>query len=244
MDSQELYNLIVEKNLPISTDTRTIKEGDLFIAIKGEQFDGNEYAAQAIEKGASFAVIDNATFNKEDRYILVEDTLKTLQNLATLHRSTFTIPILAIGGSNGKTTTKELVSAVLATTHRVYMTQGNLNNDIGVPLTILSMKKDTDIAVIEIGANHPGEHTLLMNIVQPTHVLVTNNGADHLEGFGTLAGVRAANKEIFDVAEKYQARVFVNKKLEDLVEDSVHLDRILYPEIEVTSTSKTFASLV
>ena len=230
MTSAEIYRLITENNFPISTDTRTVEPGDFFVAIHGEQFDGNQYAAEALIKGAAYALIDNPEFNRGEKYILVENTLKTLQEVATLHRQQFTIPVLAIGGSNGKTTTKELISAVLQTTHKTHTTTGNLNNDIGVPLTILRMKKESEIAVIEIGANHPGEHTLLMNIVQPTHVLVTNNGADHLEGFGTLAGVRAANKEIYDIAKKLDAHAFVYKNLHDLVEDSTELPRTLYPK--------------
>ena len=243
MTSAEIYRLITENNFPISTDTRTVEPGDFFVAIHVEQFDGKQYAAEALIKGAAYALIDNPEFNRGEKYILVENTLKTLQEVATLHRQQFTIPVLAIGGSNGKTTTKELISAVLQTTHKTHTTTGNLNNDIGVPLTILRMKKESEIAVIEIGANHPGEHTLLMNIVQPTHVLVTNNGADHLEGFGTLAGVRAANKEIYDIAKKLDAHAFVYKNLHDLVEDSTELPRTLYPKENIQSISETFAGI-
>lgn len=243
MDITTLYTLFSEHGFSFSTDTRTVKLGDIYFGLKGENFDGNEYAQVAIEKGAAFAIIDNAVFKKDDRYIVVANSLQTLQDLAKHHRTQFSNPFLVIGGSNGKTTTKELVHAVLSTQYKVHTTEGNLNNEIGVPITLLSLPKDTDIAVIEIGANHAQEHTLLMEIVSPTHVLVTNNGADHLEGFGTIEGVRAANKEIFDSAEKLHAHAFVNALLSDLVNDSHTLERTLYPEKEFFSTSTQLASV-
>ncbi|MFZ4499923.1 MAG: UDP-N-acetylmuramoyl-tripeptide--D-alanyl-D-alanine ligase [Minisyncoccia bacterium] len=241
MDSPTLYALFSENGHSLSTDTRTIKPGDIYLGLRGEQFDGNAYAQAALEKGACFAVIDNPKYKADERYILVENTLATLQALAKLHREQFSIPVLAIGGSNGKTTTKELIHAVLSAKYRVHTTKGNLNNEIGVPLTILSMSSDTDIAVVEIGANHAREHTVLMDILSPTHVLVTNNGADHLEGFGSLAGVRSANKEIFDTAKT--AHAFVNKDLTELVEDSSTLQRTLYPTLSWRSASNIYAGI-
>lgn len=242
MDTQTLYEKLKETSFIFSTDTRTLEKGSIFVGIKGENFDGNMYCKQAIEKGVSYVISTNPENIDDSRIITVSDPLQTLQDIAALYRKEFTIPILVIGGSNGKTTTKELVHAVLSKKYRVHTTSGNLNNHIGVPLTVLSMPKDTEIAVIEIGANHPGEHTLLMNIVNPTHALVTNNGADHLEGFKTLEGVRSANKEIYDALES--GMVFVSKDRTDLLEDSEGLQRIIYPTRSSISTSSLFASLV
>lgn len=244
MTLEEIYQLLAKNNLRISTDTRTLLPGDFFVAIRGEHFDGNQYAKAALDTGASFALVDNPSLSENPQCILVENTKETLEALATLHRNTFSIPIVVIGGSNGKTTTKELIAAVLETSFVTHSTKGNLNNDIGVPLTLLAMKKETEIAVIEIGANHPLEHTKLMHIIQPTHVLVTNNGADHLEGFGSREGVRNANKEIFDEAKKRKAHAFVPTDLKDLVADSERLTRTLYPEETVTSTSDSYASVM
>lgn len=241
METQTLYEKLKETSFIFSTDTRTVGGGDIFVGIKGDVFDGNLYCKEALEKGASYVISTNPENNDDPRIITVTDPLKTLQDIATMYRKEFTIPILVIGGSNGKTTTKELTHAVLSKKYNTHTTKGNLNNHIGVPLTLLSMSKDTEIAVIEIGANHPGEHTLLMNIVKPTHALVTNNGADHLEGFMTLEGVRKANKEIFDMLES--GTVFVSKQKQDLVEDSSHTTQVLYPTTEYTSTSSLLASL-
>jgi UDP-N-acetylmuramoyl-tripeptide--D-alanyl-D-alanine ligase len=243
MDAETLYRMLTEEPLNISTDTRTLRPESIYIGIKGEQFDGNSFVVQALEKGARYCIIDNPTFAVDQRCILVENTRTTLKDLAKIHRSKFTIPVIAIGGSNGKTTTKELVSAVLSKKYTVHTTKGNLNNDIGVPLTLLAMPRETEIAVIEIGANHPGEHTDLLTILSPTHALITNNGADHLEGFGSLEGVRIANKEIYDWMAKNNGHVFVNKTLTDLVEDSTAVARTLYPAKEVVATSTLYAAL-
>jgi UDP-N-acetylmuramoyl-tripeptide--D-alanyl-D-alanine ligase len=244
MSASDFYALISDKDFTISTDTRTIQPGDIFFALKGEQLDGHEYAQTALDKGAAYAVISNAQYNTSDRCILVEDTLVFLQELAKLHRKRFSIPIIAIGGSNGKTTTKELLHAVLSKKYSVHTTKGNLNNDIGVPLTILGLKKEHTLAIIEVGANHPKEHVVLMHIVCPTHILVTNNGADHLEGFGSLEGVRSANKEIFDEGKHMNAYAFVNKDHPDLLEDSNGMDRTLYPESDVEKHSDLYAGVV
>lgn len=243
MEIGELYEIFLRSG-SVSTDTRSIDSGALYIALKGANFDGNAFAADALTKGALYAVIDNPIYKTDDRCILVENTLKTLQDLAHYHRKQFTIPVLAIGGSNGKTTTKELISAVLSKKHRTHTTTSNLNNDIGVPLTLLKMPATTEIAVIEIGANHPEEHTELLGILEPTHVLITNNGADHLEGFRSLAGVRAANKEIYDWAREHSAYAFVNKYLDDLIEDSTSLERTLYPDKSHESSSSLYAAVV
>ena len=241
MEIIPLYNLLQKQGF--STDTRSITEGQIFIALQGETFDGNTLAINALEQGASYALIDNPHYKTDERCILVENTLTTLQELAKIHRKHFSIPILVIGGSNGKTTTKELVHAVLSKKYTTHTTSGNLNNNIGVPMTILNMKANTEIAVIEIGANHPGEHRELMDILAPTHVLITNNGADHLEGFESLAGVRKANKEIYDWAHTHHAHAFVNQHIDDLGEDSNNLSRTVYPMSPYESTSSLYASI-
>lgn len=243
MDIEQIYKILADSQMAVATDTRSIKNGDVFIALKGENFDANEFASKAIVAGASYAIIDNPLYKLNDQYILVANTLETLQQLAVLHRKHLSIPVLAIGGSNGKTTTKELVSNVLSKKYKVHTTLGNLNNNIGVPLTVLKIKPETEIAVIEIGANHAKEHTELMELVSPTHVLVTNNGADHLEGFGSLEGVRMANKEIYDWARINNAHVFVNKEILDLVADSEGIEGTIYPIKEHGSASDLYAGV-
>lgn len=197
MDIQELY-AIYRKHPSVQTDTRKLKAGDIFFALKGGNFNGNHFAKQAIESGASYAVIDEKEFEIEGKTILVADVLDTLQQLAKHHRQQFNIPFLAITGSNGKTTTKELIHAVLSSTFRTSTTEGNLNNHIGIPLTILRIKPDAEIAVIEMGANHPGEIASYCTYVLPTHGLITNCGKAHLEGFGSIEGVKKAKGELFD----------------------------------------------
>lgn len=203
----------------VSIDSRTLKVGNLFFALKGDRFDGHLFIQTALEKGAS-AVIFQEEFplsEPDSRCIGVSNTLITLQNLAGEYRNRFNIPFLAIGGSNGKTTTKELCKAVLSNRFRTFATAGNLNNHIGVPISILSIPKDTEVAVIEIGANHLGEHLEILKYLNPTHVLVTNNGLDHLEGFGGIKGVIKANAEIFEYAESMPGTlVFANN-------DDVHI---------------------
>src|SRR5690606_38695090 len=197
MDIQELY-AIYRKHPSVQTDTRKLKAGDIFFALKGGNFNGNHFAKQAIESGASYAVIDEKEFETEGKTILVADVLDTLQQLAKHHRELFNIPFLAITGSNGKTTTKELIHAVLSSTFRTSTTEGNLNNHIGIPLTILRIKPDAEIAVIEMGANHPGEIASYCTYAFPTHGLITNCGKAHLEGFGSIEGVKKAKGELFD----------------------------------------------
>ncbi|MBP6857736.1 MAG: UDP-N-acetylmuramoyl-tripeptide--D-alanyl-D-alanine ligase [Candidatus Pacebacteria bacterium] len=243
MNPEEIYKLISEKSFNISTDTRALSPGDIYIGIKGENFDGNMFVSQALEKGALYAITDLEENKNINKSLFVENTRETLEELAKIHRSQFSIPIIAIGGSNGKTTTKELISAVLQKKYKVHTTKGNFNNDIGLPLTILAMPLDTEIAVIEIGANHLEEHTKLLNIFSPTYVLVTNNGADHLEGFGSLAGVRKANKEIYDWAQENNAKTFVNKNISDLIEDSKDNETVIYPSKDFNSKSSLYAGV-
>src|SRR5688500_13184569 len=196
MELKELYD-IYQKHPVISTDTRKITKGCLFFALSGSNFDGNQFAAEALDKGAAFAIVSDPASNG-DQYIHVDNTMITLQSLSNYHRRHFDIPVIAITGSNGKTTTKELVSTVLAGKYKVHATQGNYNNHIGVPLTLLAMHADTEIAVIEMGANHIGEIRQLCEIAMPTHGLITNIGRAHLEGFGSVEGVRIAKGELFE----------------------------------------------
>lgn len=194
---QALYE-IYQQYPSVTTDTRKINKGDLFFALKGPHFNGNSFAVQALKAGAAYAIVDEKIYATEDRILLTEDVLSTLQALAQYHRKQFTIPFLAITGSNGKTTTKELVHAVLRTTFRTYTTEGNLNNHIGIPLTILKVKPDAQIAVIEMGANHQKEIETYCSYTLPTHGIITNCGKAHLEGFGGIEGVRKGKGELFD----------------------------------------------
>lgn len=197
MLTPELYSLYID-HPSVQTDTRKLAKGDIFFALKGDNFNGNKFAEQAIESGAAYAVIDDDTFSIPGKTILVPDVLTALQQLAKHHREQFTIPFLAITGSNGKTTTKELIHAVLSTKFKTYTTEGNLNNHIGIPLTILKIRKDAEMAVIEMGANHIGEIASYCEYTQPTHGLITNVGKAHLEGFGSIEGVKKGKGELFD----------------------------------------------
>jgi len=228
--SKDILKEIEKVGFQIVTDTRMDVSGKGFFALNGENFDGSDFIDQAFKKGASFAVTENSNI-KRDKVYLVDDVLHALQESARIYRESFSIPIIAIGGSNGKTTTRELVKEVLATRYKVHSSKGNLNNHIGLPLSILSMDRNAELGVFEIGANHPGEHLALLNILSPTHVVITNNGLDHLEGFGSPEGVRLANKEIYDWAKAHGAMAFVDKNKLDLVEDSSDLvEKILYPK--------------
>lgn len=197
MDLESLYQLYLA-HPAVQTDTRRLKSGDLFFALKGPNFNGNAFAEKSLRMGAAYAVIDEESYRSDERMILVDDVLVTLQRLARHHRDQFSIPVIAITGSNGKTTTKELTRAVLSTRFKAYATEGNLNNHIGVPLTILKITADVDIAIIEMGANHQREIAAYCEIANPTHGLITNVGKAHLEGFGGLEGVRKGKGELFD----------------------------------------------
>lgn len=224
---QDIYRKFLETS-GLTTDSREDITGKFFVALKGDTFDANNFIEQIINTKVSYVVTTRKEFSDDPRIIVVNDTLETLQQLAAYHRSQFSIPMIAIGGSNGKTTTKELVATVLEQKFKVLKTEGNLNNHIGVAKTLLNLNKAHEVAVIEIGANHQGEHLVLMHIVRPTHVLVTNNGLDHLEGFGSPEGVRTANKEIYDWARDNKATAFVDESQSDLVEDSIGLGRFFY----------------
>ncbi|HCU45078.1 UDP-N-acetylmuramoyl-tripeptide--D-alanyl-D-alanine ligase [Sphingobacterium faecium] len=208
MELQALYNIF--KQYPaVSTDTRHILPDSLFFALKGANFNGNEFAEHALVSGARYVIIDEVQYKKDDRFILVDDVLKTLQALAHYHRQQFEIPFIGVTGTNGKTTTKELLNAVLSKTYKTYATKGNLNNHIGVPLTLLAIDQTIEIAIIEMGANHIGEIDFLCQIAAPTHGLISNVGKAHLEGFGSFEGVKKAKGELYDWLQDSQGTLFL-----------------------------------
>lgn len=229
MTIEQLYAIYLQHPV-ISTDTRKITEGSLFFALKGDKFDANTFAEQALKAGAAYAVIDNATYQVNEQCILVEDVLATLQDLARHHRRQLQIPVIGLTGTNGKTTTKELINAVLSQQFNTLATQGNLNNHIGVPLTLLSIRPEHEMAVIEMGANHQKEIELLCSIAQPTHGLITNVGKAHLEGFGGVEGVKKGKGELYDYLKASGNTAFVNNSSTDLVQmqQNRNLDNVLY----------------
>jgi UDP-N-acetylmuramoyl-tripeptide--D-alanyl-D-alanine ligase len=212
-----LYSIFLKSD-GVTTDTRSISPGTIFFALKGENFNGNEFAQSAIEKGAAFAVVDEEKYANNPKCILVEDTLKSLTQIAQTHRENLKCPVFAITGSNGKTTTKELVVAVLQSSFNVSFTKGNLNNHIGVPLTILSATNETEILVVEMGANHQGEIDYLCNIAQPHYGLITNVGKAHLEGFGSPEIVFQTKTELFRYIFKNGKGIIVNADDETLAD--------------------------
>jgi UDP-N-acetylmuramoyl-tripeptide--D-alanyl-D-alanine ligase len=216
LTTAELYPYFLACNA-LSTDTRSITEGAMFFALKGPNFNANSLASKALELGAKYAVVDEAAFVTDPRILLVNDGLTALQALAKHHRSTWEYPVIGLTGSNGKTTSKELIHAVLSVQYRSYATKGNLNNHIGVPLTILNCPTNTEVAIIEMGANHQQEIAQLCQIAQPTIGLITNIGKAHLEGFGGLAGVRKGKGELFDYLANSQGTVFINGENETLL---------------------------
>jgi UDP-N-acetylmuramoyl-tripeptide--D-alanyl-D-alanine ligase len=207
MKIDSLYKLFLQ-HPSVQTDSRKVKEGDIFFALKGPNFNGNAYAKQSLDSGAAYAIVDEPSAKFDDRTILTDDVLKTLQQLARHHRLQFKIPFIAITGSNGKTTTKELIHAVLSSTFKTYTTQGNLNNHIGIPLTLLQIKQDAEMAVIEMGANHRGEIAGYCQYTLPTHGIITNCGKAHLEGFGGIEGVRKGKGELYDFLRETGGTVF------------------------------------
>jgi UDP-N-acetylmuramoyl-tripeptide--D-alanyl-D-alanine ligase len=207
---EKLYDIYL--NHPtICTDTRAIQQDCLFFALKGDKFDANTFALRALEAGAAYAIVDDATVATDDRCILVDDVLSILQALARHHRSQMNIPVIGLTGSNGKTTTKELINAVLSTKYKTYATKGNLNNHIGVPLTLLAIGKDVEIAIVEMGANHKKEIEFLCSIAQPTHGLITNIGHAHLEGFGGFEGVKIGKAELYKWLATTKGYTFIYK---------------------------------
>jgi len=216
MSNSDLYKIYL-KNPNICTDSRNIISGGIFFALSGEHFNGNKFALEAINKGCSFAIIDDKKYNSKPNTILVENVLKTLQDLAKIHREKLTIPVIGITGTNGKTTSKELIKNVLKSCMNCYATKGNLNNHIGVPLSILEINSRHDIAVIEMGANHKNEIDFLCNISKPTHGVITNIGKAHLKGFGDYDGVLKTKNELYNYIKHNNGMLFVNKDDEQLV---------------------------
>ncbi len=231
MKIEQLYRLF-EENPFVSTDTRKIFPNSIFFALKGAKFNGNLFAPEALKKGASYAVIDEPPSEPDERLIQVENSLKCLQKLAAFHRHKLNIPVLAITGTNGKTTTKELTASILSKKYKTCFTKGNFNNHIGVPLTLLQMDSTTEIAVIEMGANHPGEIDELCRIASPDYGLITNVGKAHLEGFGSFEGVVSTKTELYHFLKNKSGKCFVNSDDEILSEQARSLQYISYGKSE------------
>lgn len=217
MDINQIFDLY-QQHPCITTDSRHCPVGSIFIALKGESFDGNRFAASALEKGCSYAIVDEAQYATDSRFILVDDTLVTYKELARLHRRQFNIPVVGITGTNGKTTTKELIAAVLSKKYRVLATEANYNNDVGVPRTLLRISPEHEIAVVEMGASHPGDIRKLVEYAEPTCGLITNVGVAHLQGFGSFEGVKRTKGELYDFLKAHEGLVFLNSSNENLSE--------------------------
>ena len=223
MDIKELYKLY-QQHPCITTDSRNCPDGSIFLALKGESFDGNKFALQALQKGSAYAIVDTPPSLPQgeeglaDRLIVVEDCLQTFKDLAREHRRQFDIPVIGITGTNGKTTTKELIRAVLAECYSVMATEGNFNNDVGVPKTLFRLNDDHDIAVVEMGASHPGDIKTLVETVEPTCGLITNVGRAHLQGFGSFEGVCKTKGELYDYLIGHDCPLFVNRDNEHLMQ--------------------------
>lgn len=218
MDIKELYQLY-QQHPCITTDSRDCPKGSIFLALKGESFDGNKFAASAIEKGCAYAIIDEPEYKQDDRFILVDNCLQTFKDLAREHRRQFDIPVIGITGTNGKTTTKELIATVLQQKYNVLYTQGNFNNDVGVPKTLFRLTKEHEIAVIEMGASHPGDIKTLVETAEPTCGLITNVGKAHLQGFGSFEGVIKTKCELYDfLRSRKDSLIFINADNEHLID--------------------------
>jgi UDP-N-acetylmuramoyl-tripeptide--D-alanyl-D-alanine ligase len=229
MSIQEIHQLFLSCN-SVSIDTRKIESNSLFVAIKGERFDANTFAKEALEKGASYVIIDDENYHIDQRTILVNNSLTALQELAQFHRNYLKLPIIALTGSNGKTTTKELINCVLSKKFRTKATVGNLNNHIGVPLTLLSFSKTTEIGIVEMGANHQKEIEFLCEIAQPDFGYITNFGKAHLEGFGGVEGVIKGKSEMYAYLDRNQKKAFVN--LDDAIQEkkTTAIERITFSQ--------------
>lgn len=228
INTEQLYGLY-QQSKQVSTDSRADQHQSLFFALNGPNFKGAGFAQQALDKGALYAIVDDAAY-ASDRCLVVPDTLVALQNLALYHRRQLTIPVIGITGSNGKTTTKELTNAVLSQRYRTLYTRGNLNNHIGVPLTVLSIRPEHEIAIVEMGANHINEIAQLCSIALPTHGLITNIGKAHLEGFGSFEGVAQAKSELYRHLDQQGGTIFLNSRNEHLTRLARGLkDQITYP---------------
>jgi len=222
MKTDQIYRIFREESKGVSTDTRTLNKGEIFFALRGDNYNGNKFAAEAVGKGALYAVIDDPAY-ETDKTILVDDSLNELQALAAFHRKELQIPVLAITGTNGKTTTKNLIAAVLAGKYKVHATPGNLNNAIGVPLTILMAPENTEFMILEMGANHIGEIRSLCLIASPDYGIITNVGHAHLEGFGSLEGVLKAKSELYEHLGKVNGIAIFNEKDNMLTEKIIKI---------------------
>ena len=223
----DLYDLFIH-NPQITTDSRNCPKGSIFFALKGDKFDGNQYAGKALASGCVYAVIDNPDYYIGERTILVDNVLKTLQQLAHHHRKVLGLPIIGITGTNGKTTTKELLAAVLSTKFNLLYTEGNFNNHIGVPLSLLRLTHDHEMAVIEMGASHPGDIKELVDIVHPNYGIITNVGRAHLEGFGSFEGVIRTKGELYDYIRRSKGKIFIKKENEYLQSIAKGIEQITY----------------
>jgi len=223
----DLYDLFIH-NPQITTDSRNCPKGSIFFALKGDKFDGNQYAGKALASGCVYAVIDNPDYYIGERTILVDNVLKTLQQLAHHHRKVLGLPIIGITGTNGKTTTKELLAAGLSTKINLLYTEGNFNNHIGVPLTLLRLTHDHEMAVIEMGASHPGDIKELVDIVHPNYGIITNVGRAHLEGFGSFEGVIRTKGELYDYIRRSKGKIFIKKENEYLQSIAKGIEQITY----------------
>lgn len=223
----DLYDLFIH-NPQITTDSRNCPKGSIFFALKGDKFDGNQYAGKALASGCVYAVIDNPDYYTGERTILVDNVLKTLQQLAHHHRKVLGLPIIGITGTNGKTTTKELLAAVLSTKFNLLYTEGNFNNHIGVPLTLLRLTHDHEMAVIEMGASHPGDIKELVDIVHPNYGIITNVGRAHLEGFGSFEGVIRTKGELYDYIRRSKGKIFIKRENEYLQSIAKGIEQITY----------------
>lgn len=232
MKIEQLYKLFTESYL-IDTDTRKIRKGSIFFALKGDNFNGNMFAKQAIDKGAKYAIIDESEYSQNSRTILVENVLETLHKLANYHRNKSNIPIISLTGSNGKTTTKELINAVISKKYKTLATTGNLNNHIGVPLTLLAITPETEIGIIEMGANHLKEIENLCKIAEPNFGYITNFGKAHLEGFGSVEGVIKAKSELYDFLRNNNGTAFVNADDSLQIKQSTGIKTVEYSTDEI-----------
>ncbi|SCY44687.1 UDP-N-acetylmuramoyl-tripeptide--D-alanyl-D-alanine ligase [Nonlabens sp. Hel1_33_55] len=235
MQLRELYKRFRESE-GISTDTRTLKKGELFIALSGENFDGNKYVPTAMDNGAHHIVCSDASYQEYDNVTVVSDALETLQKLANYHRKELNIPVVGLTGSNGKTTTKELIVSVLSQQYEVTATNGNFNNHIGVPLTLLLFNEETEIGVVEMGANHLKEIASLCLIAEPNYGLITNFGKAHLEGFGSLEGVKKGKSEVYDFIAANAGKVMVRQQDEEQLARSEKISRRLAPILKIENS--------
>ena len=231
MTISELYELFIHHPV-VTTDSRNCPNDSIFFALKGEKFDGNRFAKQALEAGCSYAIIDNADYYTDERTVVVDNVLETLQQLAHRHRKAVGCPIIAITGTNGKTTTKELLAAVLSTKYNLLYTEGNFNNQIGVPLTLLRLNHDHEMAVIEMGASHPGDIKELVDIVHPNYGLITNVGQAHLEGFGSFENIVKTKCELYDYIRHIDGTVFIDEDNSILMERARGIQQVTYGSTE------------